>query len=243
MSTATFRFHFGLETFLERHHRGVTIAHAYARAATLKQAIESLGVPHSEIGAVTVNGEPATLARIVRENDAVDVFAHEPGRAPFDEPLAFIADAHLGGLARMLRMLGFDTVYDNAAADPQIIECASSQRRVVLTRDRELLKCRDVMRGCYVHALKPEAQLQEVARRYSIAAHMKPFSLCLHCNVELERASAEAVLARVPDRIRSRYREYMHCAGCERIYWQGSHWERMRAVLAAALDVRLTRLR
>jgi uncharacterized protein len=237
MSLASFRVHGALGNFLARERRGVTFDYACARAATLKQAIESIGVPHTEVGRVLVNSQPATLARIVREGDAIEVFPHERGAAPFEQPLAFIADAHLGGLARMLRMLGFDTVFDNALHDPHIVSQAAADRRVVLTRDRELLKCRDVLRGCYVQALKPEAQLREVAQRYSLADHMRPFSVCLHCNLPLARADEEAVRAQVPERIQSHYREFMQCTGCRRVYWEGSHWERMRSVLAQTLEI------
>src|SRR3954462_8035198 len=102
MSSATFRFHGELERFIARQPRGIAIVHAYARAATLKQAIETLGVPHTEIGHLTVNGGGATLDRTVREDDSIEVFPHEPGAAPFEEPLTFIADAHMGGLAHLL---------------------------------------------------------------------------------------------------------------------------------------------
>lgn len=237
MSAAVFRFHAELECFLARERRGVAFAYEYARAATLKQAIESLGVPHTEVGRTIVNAQQATLGRIVRDGDSVEVFPHEPGAAPFAEPLAFIADAHLGGLARMLRMLGFDAEFDNALHDRDIIEQAAAERRVVLTRDRELLKCREVLRGCFVHALKPEMQLRDVARRYGLAARMRPFTRCLHCNVLLEPADPQSVAAHVPERIQAHYSRFMHCPACHRIYWEGSHWERMRAVLATVLEV------
>jgi uncharacterized protein with PIN domain len=236
MSTASFRFHGELGNFLPRAHRDTVIAHTYARAATMKHAVEALGVPHTEVGRITVNGQPATLARTVRNGDTVEAFPHEPGQAPFEAPLTFAADAHLGGLARMLRMLGFDTLYDNAFQDPALVAIASKERRVVLTRDRELLKCRDVLRGCFVHALKPEAQLREVAQRYGIASRMQPFALCLHCNLPLQEADSQAVIDRVPERIRQHYAKFMHCPGCGRIYWEGSHWDRMRSVLAEVLD-------
>src|SRR5918992_5784161 len=100
MSLATFCIHDELETFLAPERRGVSFVHPCARATTLKQAIESAGVPHTEVGHVTVNGQLATLARTVREGDHIEVFPHAPGTAPFEEPLAFFADAHLGGLAR-----------------------------------------------------------------------------------------------------------------------------------------------
>jgi uncharacterized protein with PIN domain len=237
MSLASFEFHGELQRFLPRERRGVAFDHDCARAATLKQAIESVGVPHTEVGGVKVNGQSATLARTVRERDVVEVFPHERGAAPYEEPLAFIADAHLGGLARMLRMLGFDTLYDNALQDPDIVARAAAERRVVLTRDRELLKCRDVLRGCFVHTLKPEAQLREIAGRYALARHMRPFSLCLHCNLPLGPVDPGRVVDTVPERIRSHYSVFTRCAGCDRIYWEGSHWDRMRQVLATALDV------
>jgi uncharacterized protein with PIN domain len=237
MSRARFVVHGALVNFLAPENRTRAVDQACARAATLKQAIESLGVPHTEIGRVMVNRGPATLARIVHENDLVEVFPHDPGAAPFEHPLAFIADAHLGGLARMLRMLGFDATYDNAAQDEQIAEQSALERRVVLTRDRELLKRREVLRGCYVTTLKPEAQLREISLRYDLPKHMRPFTLCLHCNLPLRTAEPAAVRERVPDRIREHYKSFMHCAGCDRVYWEGSHWDRMRAVLAGTLEL------
>jgi hypothetical protein len=236
MATAIFRFHGGLAAFLPRGRRGGAFPHACARAATLKNAIESLGVPHTETGRLTVNGEPATLSRIVRDADAIEVFPWDAAASAMDETPRFIADAHLGGLARLLRMLGFDTLFENAYADRHILELIARERRILLTRDRELLKCRDVSRGCFVRALKAEAQLAEVAARYALARHARPFTLCLHCNVRLETAGPDAVAARVPEPIAARYTRFARCPGCNRIYWEGSHWERMRAMLDAALE-------
>jgi hypothetical protein len=113
-------------------------------------------VPHTEVGAVRVNEEPATLQRIVREGDEVQVGGRKSGSDP---DLRFVADAHLGALARFLRMLGFDTLHRNAFSDEEIRRLAEEERRIVLTRDRELLKCREIARGAYVRALKPRAQL------------------------------------------------------------------------------------
>lgn len=236
MASATFRFHGELPYFLSPERRGGAFTHACARAATVKNAIESLGVPHTEIGALTVNGQPATLSRIVREADAIEVFPHHAADAVTDEMPLFIADAHLGGLARLLRMLGFDTLFENAYTDREILERLARERRVLLTRDRELLKCRDVHRGCFVHARKPEAQLNEVVARYALARRAQPFTLCLHCNVRLEAASPDAVAAQVPEPIAARYTRFARCPGCSRIYWEGSHWDRMRALLDPVLS-------
>jgi hypothetical protein len=235
MTTALFRFHGELTEFLPYGKRGGAFSHACARAATLKNAIESLGVPHTETGRLTVNGGPATLSRIVREADAIEVFPQHAADVVLDGPPSFIADAHLGGLARLLRMLGFDTLFENAYTDQQILQLIARERRILLTRDRELLKCRDVSRGCFVRALKAEAQLSEVIVRYALARHARPFTLCLHCNVRLETAEPGAVAARVPQPIAARYTRFARCPGCERIYWEGSHWEHMRAMLGPVL--------
>jgi len=229
LSTASFSFSGELEGFLARERRGHAFEYTCARAATLKNAIEALGVPHTEVGAVTVNGEPATLQRIVREGDTVEVRGSDPfSTKKGSDPFRFLADAHLGGLARFLRMLGFDTVHRNALDDAEIRRLASEEARIVLSRDRELLKCREIRRGCYVRALKPEAQLQEVATRYGLARLARPFTLCLHCNLELEQVGREAVAHRVPEKVLLLQPRFTHCHGCDRVYWPGSHHERMR---------------
>ena len=233
MVSARFRFHGELSAFLPQERRDQAFDYTCARAASLKNAIEALGVPHTEAGHVTVNGEAATLQRTVREGDVVEVFpaTEESGSDP-----VFLADAHLGGLARFLRMLGFDTLHDQALADADIRRIAWEEGRVVLTRDRELLKCREIARGCYVHAIKPEAQLREVAARYALAQRARPFTLCLHCNRPLAPADKQAVAHRLPQKILLAHAAFTHCAGCDRVYWPGSHYERMLAALGHALS-------
>jgi uncharacterized protein with PIN domain/sulfur carrier protein ThiS len=233
MATARFRFYSPLSAFLPRERREAPFDYACARAATLKNAIEALGVPHTEAARIVVNGQPATLDRIVREGDAVEVHPWEV--QPLPEAWRFLADAHLGGLARFLRMLGYDTLHDNGYRDAEIRRLAWQERRVVLTRDRELLKCREIARGCYVHELKAQAQLREVAARFDLAAGARPFTLCLCCNLPLERVARASVAPLVPPQVRARHEQFHRCAGCGRVYWPGSHFERMRAALERML--------
>ncbi len=238
MAIARFRFHGDLARFLRADHRQAPLDYHCARAATLKNAIEALGVPHTEVGRIGVNGEPATLQRIVREGDVVEVFeigtdpiSAETGSDPF-----FLADAHLGGLARFLRMLGFDTLHENAFADDEIRRIAADEQRIVLSRDRELLKCRDIARGCFVRALKPEAQLREVAARYNLAASARPFTLCLNCNVPLEPVEKSAVAHRVPETVLRLQHAYTRCPACGGVFWPGSHYQRMLEALKPVFD-------
>jgi uncharacterized protein with PIN domain len=235
-ANARFRFHGELDEFLPRATRGTAFSAQCARAATLKNAIEALGVPHTEIARMTVNAAAATLDRIVRDNDVIEVFPWSQSEAI--QPVSvyhFVADAHLGALARFLRMLGFDTVYDNRITDAAIRHLAQAERRIVLTRDRELLKCREIFFGCYVRALDPTQQLREIDARFGLAAHARPFTLCLRCNLTLAAVDKAQVLERLPEAVARCHERFYRCGGCNRVYWPGSHYARMNSALGRAL--------
>lgn len=146
----------------------------------------------------------------------------------------FVADAHLGGLARLLRMAGFDTLFDNRGHDKEIADIAARDGRIVFTRDRELLKRRNVTHGCYVHALMPARQFREIMERLDLARCTQPFSRCLECNAPLRSIDKADVLDRLPASVRDRQQRFTTCDACHRVYWKGSHWRRMRAHLAAS---------
>lgn len=243
MVCATFRFYGELNDFLPRERRGRDIDTPCARMATTRHMIEALGVPHTEVELVLVNGQAAGLDLLLEEGDRVAVYprftrfdvtdlaplpALPPGR------LRFVADAHLGGLARLLRMAGFDTIYDNGLRNDQIEVLAVEEERVVLTRDRELLKRRTIEYGCYVRALKAQDQLREVFERLGLAERARPFTRCLHDNAALRSVSKAEVLARLPPQVAATQEAFNTCDVCGRVYWQGSHWERMRGMLARA---------
>jgi uncharacterized protein with PIN domain len=239
MVSATFRFYDGLNDFLARERRGAAFGTPCARDATTKHMIEALGVPHTEVELILVNGESSALERILEEGDRVAVYPRFTRldvapllRLPQQPPgrLRFIADAHLGGLARLLRMAGFDTIYRNTADD------GLEAGRIVLTRDRERLKRREVEFGCYVRALHPQEQLHEVFDRYSLAERARPFTLCLHCNAPLRGVPKAEVLERLPSAVRTSQETFTVCDCCGRVFWQGSHWKRMAGMLAAAMD-------
>jgi uncharacterized protein len=240
MASATFRFYGELNDFLARERRGHAFTTPCARAATTKHMVEALGVPHTEVELVLVNGEPAGLDDILEEGDRVAVYPRftrlpvadvarlgqrPPGRA------RFVADAHLGGLARLLRMAGFDTLYRNTLHDAEVEAIALDDGRAVLTRDRALLKRRGVEYGCYVRALKAEAQLLEVVERFGLAERMRPFTLCLSCNAPLRPIAKADVLARLPPRVAATQDEFSTCDRCHGVFWKGSHWQRMAGLL------------
>ncbi|NWG32223.1 MAG: Mut7-C ubiquitin/RNAse domain-containing protein [Rhodocyclaceae bacterium] len=243
-ASATFRFYAELNDFLTPERRQRAFTARLARAATAKHMIEACGVPHTEVAFIFVNGEPADFSTLLADGDRIAVypaFAHPDlaPHAPLDAPPPgkprFIADCHLGGLARLLRMAGFDTAYRNDYDDREIARLSDRELRIVLTRDLELLKLRTIRHGAYVHALKAEAQFAEIVRRFALLPHFTPFSRCLLCNTELIDVDKESVLDRLPPAVRERQQQFRRCPDCERIYWPGSHWERMRLKLATAV--------
>jgi uncharacterized protein with PIN domain/molybdopterin converting factor small subunit len=241
MVTAHFRFYAGLNDFLAPQRRHREFACVCARAATAKHMIEALGAPHTEVAILLINGETCDFDRLLRDGDRVSVFppfmtldlgplrrARPPG------PVRFVADVHLGGLTRMLRMAGFDTVYDQNTGDADLAALAAREQRIVLTRDRDLLKRRNVTHGCYVRALKAADQFREIVERLDLGAQARPFTLCLHCNAPLRTVDKALVLDRLPPAVQAAHTEFSICDLCQGVFWKGSHWKRMCAVLAAA---------
>jgi len=238
VTIARLRFYEELNDFLAPERRKVEFDYVCARAATVKNAIEALGVPHTEVELILANGKSVDFSYLVRDGDRIAVY---PMFEAFDirpllrlrpEPLRrlrFIADSHLGGLARFLRMLGFDTLYRNTWHDAEIRRLAALGQRIILTRDRDLLKCRDVTHGCFVHERKPEQQLREIVRRLQLEGDARPFTLCLGCNVALEPADKSAVAHRIPPNAARFYDRFSTCPSCGGIFWEGTHWRRMRA--------------
>jgi uncharacterized protein with PIN domain/sulfur carrier protein ThiS len=248
MPHATFRFYEELNDFLAPALRRREFEHRCAESATTKHAIEALGVPHTEVELVLVNGESVGFDRLLRDGDRVAVY---PKFEALDvtsllrvrvQPLRvtrFVADSHLGGLARLLRMTGFDTLFEGSFHDDEVEALALAQGRIVLTRDRELLKRRRITRACYVHALRPAEQLREVFNRLDLAASARPFALCLVCNTPLHAVDKAQVSAALPPSVRDRHQRFSRCDRCQRVFWEGSHWRRMRSAIDELLAVTL----
>ncbi|KXU94417.1 hypothetical protein CR51_26820 [Caballeronia megalochromosomata] len=250
MVKARFHFHRELNDFLARPLRGHAFACACAKASSTKHMIEALGVPHTEVDLIVRNGHAVGFDAQIEADDVIEVYpAHRApastsaahGAALLRPPLraadlSFIADAHLGGLAQLLRLAGFDTRYDNNFPDDEIEQLAQDESRIVLTRDRELLKRRAVLRGCYVRTLQADDQFREVSERFDLTPHVRAFRLCLMCNAPLRRAGPGDIDGRVPDGVRERHTRFVTCDVCHRVFWEGSHWRRMRARIDALAE-------
>jgi uncharacterized protein len=242
--TVTFRFYAELNDFLAPARRGCEFTCRCARAVTTKHMIEALGVPHTEVELVLVNGESVGFERALGDGDRVAVYPKcelldvTPLLRVRDRALRetrFAADAHLGGLAHLLRMTGFDTLYDDHFGDHEIERVAAAENRIVLTRDRDLLKRSAVSHGCYVRALRSELQLHEVFDRLDLARSARPFTRCLRCNTLLRPIGKEQVAARLPPGVLQRHERFAVCDGCTRVFWEGTHWQRMRRLVDSLL--------
>jgi hypothetical protein len=247
MATATFRFYEELNDFLAPGRRGRECACPCAPAASVGSVISALGVPQAEIEVVLVNGESVGFDRMLQDGDRVSVY---PKFEAWDvTPLLrvrervlrttrFIADAHLGALARLLRLLGFDTLYEPALGGAhlgELAQLARAQQRIVLTRDRGLLRRGGVTHGCTVSAADPRQQLREVFDRLDLARAARPFTRCLCCNAPLRALQPEQVAGRVPPGVLERCWRFGACDACGRVFWEGSHWRHMRDLVDTLL--------
>lgn len=238
METVSFHFDEILAGFLPRPLRGQPVT-LPVTAASVKHQIETLGVPHTEVERLLVNGRPVGFTERLQAGDRVEVHSRSGEgsrllREALPEALCFIADVHLGGLAQRLRMAGFDTLFADGIADRDIAARAAAEARIVLTRDRDLLMHRLITHGCYIHTLAPAAQFPELVRRLGLAPHFRPFTRCLACNLPLEPASGQAVLAGLPPSVRADHHCFTQCPRCRRVFWKGSHWRRMCRMLEEA---------
>ncbi|MGE5470883.1 MAG: Mut7-C RNAse domain-containing protein [Bacteroidota bacterium] len=243
--TVSLRFYARLNDFIARQRRHHDFEWSCAAEATVKHVIEAVGVPHTEIELILVNGASVGFAELLHNADRIAVYPHfaslELGPLRVLERCAptvarFIADAHLGGLARLLRMAGFDTLYDNRRDDAEIEHMACRDKRIVLSRDRELLKRRSLACGCYVHALAPDEQLAEILGRLDLAGQVQPLTRCLECNAMLQPVAKAQVVARLPPGAAERQQRFSTCPVCQGVFWEGSHWRRMRQRLALAVE-------
>ena len=143
----------------------------------------------------------------------------------------FILDVHLGKLAKLMRLLGFDTLYENHYDDIQIVEIAVSEKRTILTRDTGLLKRKEVTRGYFVRNIHAEKQLKEMILRFDLKHLIKPFSRCLICNNLLRPIPKKDILNRIPPKVKLFQNDFFICNSCNKIYWKGTHYKRMMKIV------------
>lgn len=243
MSEASLRFYAHLNDFLSPPRRQYEFCHCFNGTPAVKDVIESLGVPHTEVALILVNSRAVDFGYNVQPGDRISVYppseqvplsTHRAAnlQSPDDGDYRFVADVHLGRLAAYLRMLGFDTLYPEDYRDEELARISSEEGRILLTRDRGLLKRSIVRRGCYVRATDPWEQLDEVIKRFNLYDLLAKSQRCTGCNGELYPVDKAAVADRVLPSTYRCYDEFHLCAACGKVYWRGSHYEQMNTFLA-----------
>lgn len=228
MSTAHFLFHGRLNYFLPRDQKDQRIIVVFQGRQSIKHLVESLGVPHPEIGQIQVNGRDEALESITQDEDQVDIYPVVNGG--LIEP-RFLLDCHLGRLTAHLRMLGFDCIYQNDFDDAAMAEIAQREGRILLTRDRRLLMRKIISHGYCLRSLIPLEQVTEVVERFELTKIIQPFHRCLRCNHPLEVVEKDMILERLEPLTKQYFDKFHICPACGQIYWKGSHYERMRTLI------------
>ncbi|MFE9019965.1 Mut7-C RNAse domain-containing protein [Streptomyces sp. NPDC007808] len=202
--------------------------------STLGHVVESLGVPLTEVGTLVVDGAPVPVSHVPAAGECVVVRPVErPQRVP-GAPLRFLLDVHLGTLARRLRLLGVDTAYESTdIGDPALASRSAAEKRVMLSRDRGLLRRRELWAGAYVYSTRPEDQLRDVLARFR--PELRPWTRCSACNGLLKEATKEEVADRLEGGTQRSYDVFAQCTECKRAYWKGAHHEQLVAIVERAL--------
>ncbi len=241
----TVRFYEELNDFLPDSKRKKRYTINISGRQSVKDLIESQGIPHTEIDLILINGNPVKFTHVIHEGDDISVY---PVFESFDittvtpienRPLRdpkFILDVHLGRLAKYLRVMGFDTLYRNDYSDNEIAELSLKEKRIILTRDKGLLMRNAVRRGYWVRNISVKAQAYEVIRRFNFFSLISPFKRCIECNGLIEPVSKETILDLIQPGTKKYFNDFYRCTGCMKVYWKGSHYGRMNEFIMGIIN-------
>ena len=244
MNLAWFRFYEELNEFLPPEKRKKLSPYSFTGSPSIKDAIEAQGIPHVEVDMILVNTISVDFSYKLKDQDSVSVyplfesFDISPVTHLREKPLRtikFVLDVHLGKLAKYLRLTGFDTLYNIVYNDQDIISRSHAEKRIILTHDLELLKNKLVTRGYWIRSQFLKEQLMEVFIRFDLKNDINLFSRCLECNTILRNVSKKDILDRLLPETLAHFKEFQNCPECGRIYWKGSHYERMKKYIDSVI--------
>lgn len=234
--TVTIRFYEELNDFIKTEIQKKDITFQLSGSPTVKDVIESFGVPHTEVDLILVDGEsvnfnyhlkPGNHISVFPKFESLDIQSVSQIRAEPLREVKFLLDVHLGKLAKFLRLSGFDTTYKTQQDDKKIIQLAKQEKRIILTRDIGILKHSEVTHGYFVRADNPKKQLPEIIQRFDLKDMIKPFTRCLECNGLLKQADKNEIREQLEPSTEKYYNKFYVCESCKKIYWKGSHYKDM----------------
>jgi uncharacterized protein with PIN domain len=245
LATVIFRFYEELNRFLPPIRRRREFPVTFEPPVPVRHLMESVGVPHTEVEVILVNGRSVDLEQPLQDGDRVSVYPMFESldvtpllrlrERPLRDP-RFLADAHLGKLARHLRMLGFDTRFENDPGDRELVRIAAGEGRILLTGDRALLMHKEVERGCHLETGTPLRQLEYLIARLDLCRLIRPFTRCMECNGAVSEVAREEVRAELPERVAVGQERFWRCQDCGRVYWRGNHYREMETLIARLCD-------
>jgi uncharacterized protein with PIN domain/sulfur carrier protein ThiS len=239
-SLVNIRLYEELNDFLPETRRKIAFNIELKQSRSVKDLLESIGVPHTEIDLIIVNGESVGFDYQVQDADRISVYPMfrsldiSPLRhcqPPAHDTPRFILDVHLGRLAAYLRMLGFDTLYQNDYDDPILSRISMDEDRILLTCDRQLLMRSCVTHGYFVRSRVPRQQLAEIMSRFDLYDGQQPFRHCMKCNGKIEPVDKKRIESRLLAKTRKYYDEFFICINCNKIYWKGTHYQKMKKMI------------
>jgi len=242
----TIRFYEELNDFLPAEKRKKRFTHQYIDRTSVKDLIESLGVPHTEIDLIITNQKSVGFNYLINNGDDISAYpvfesldiseVQHLRPKPLRQP-KFICDVHLGSLARYLRMMGFDILYENNFNDEEIVKLSRKEKRAILTRDRGILKRNEVTHGYWVRSLKVKEQAIEVLKRFDLKNQVKEFSRCIECNEFLKPVMKEKIITTLPPKVVQLQNEFFSCPSCKKIYWKETHYHRMLSFIQSLKNI------
>jgi len=244
MLMATFRFYEELNDFLPPSRRKNDFTIRFKGRESVKDLIEALGIPHTEVDLILINGTSVGFNTIVKDRDRISVYpvfesldikgVTHLRKLPL-RTVRFIADNNIMDVVKYMRALGFDVVVNPAFTPREIIDFSKKENRTILTKSRHLLKFKDVTHGIFIRQGNLKDQIRHILTLLNLFDSVKPFSRCLVCNTILSDAPEERIETQVPPKVKRRCETYVYCVQCQKIYWQGTHHEKIKAVLADIL--------
>lgn len=219
-----------LNYFVRKNKQDIYFNYEFDDNPSIKDSIEAIGIPHVEVGEIIVNDEQKDFSYKLQNNDKVEVYSFYENDIknklrPDIELYNFMTDENVGGMAKYLRMLGFNTI--------MIPEIAEKENRILLSRDFGLLKRKNVTHGIFLRSTNTEEQIYEAIKKYKLDQLFKPFSICIECNGQIKVITSIELLDedKIEDGVLKDYKEFFRCTNCKKVFWKGSHYQRMRLLV------------